>query len=488
MINYNNHNINKISYNNHSIKYVYGCGGNLVWSDTPTGGTKFIATFASKPNYEVECDGNSVLTTGDTKSVSNYDMLTAEIGSCVTEIGDSALLYLTYLTSVTISNSVTRIGSNAFSSCYALTSIDIPSGVTSIGWSAFQDCSGLTSITIPSGVTRISQNVFNGCTSLSSCTLGNNITSIGNSAFQNCYALTSIDIPSGVTSIDSYAFRNCSGLTSITVRAETPPTLNLDALANTNNCPIYVPCDSVDAYKAAHNWSTHSSRIRPIEGSCTGNTKFYATFNDGVSDDYIDCDSSSLLTWQEVFTFLNNSGRKYHLLTAHIGNCVTETEYNLLAWATSTEEDSLTSVTVSNNVTTIGHSFCKGRKKLTNVKFPNGVTVIPSFCFEGCKALPSFNIPSGVTSIDTQAFNNCSGLTSIDIPPSITNIGDYAFHECRSLTSVIVRASTPPTLGSEVFSFSTGTAAYPIYVPSTSVNTYKTASGWSYLASRIFPF
>lgn len=32
MINYNNHNITGISYNNHSIKYVYGCGGNLVWS------------------------------------------------------------------------------------------------------------------------------------------------------------------------------------------------------------------------------------------------------------------------------------------------------------------------------------------------------------------------------------------------------------------------------------------------------------------------
>lgn len=32
MINYNNHNITGISYHNHSIKYVYGCGGNLIWS------------------------------------------------------------------------------------------------------------------------------------------------------------------------------------------------------------------------------------------------------------------------------------------------------------------------------------------------------------------------------------------------------------------------------------------------------------------------
>ena len=121
-------------------------------------------------------------------------------------------------------------------------SITIPDSVTSIGNTAFYFCSGLTSINIPSGVT-----------------------SIGNQAFYVCSGLTSINIPSGVTSIGSDAFNGCRSLTSVTVNATTPPTLpNVNVFNNTNNCPIYVPSESVDAYKAATNWSTYASRIQPI--------------------------------------------------------------------------------------------------------------------------------------------------------------------------------------------------------------------------------
>jgi hypothetical protein len=85
-------------------------------------------------------------------------------------------------------------------------------------------------------------------------------------AFYGCSGLTSCTIGSGVTSIGSSAFLNCSGLTSITVKAVTPPTLgdtprvfDLD-----NNCPIYVPSASVNAYKTASGWSSYSSRIQAI--------------------------------------------------------------------------------------------------------------------------------------------------------------------------------------------------------------------------------
>ena len=223
------------------------------------------------------------------------------------------------LTSVTISNSVTSIGNNAFAYCSSLPNIDIPNSVTSIGEEAFRNCTGLTSITIPSGVTIIDNYIFYQCNYLTSVTIGNSVTSIGRSAFgncygltrlnsdvdgvfnlpsgvtsissaafSNCYGLTSITIPSGVTSIDSNVFNNCrsltsiaipdsvtsigasafngcSGLTSITINATTPPTLaNTNAFNNTNNCPIYVPTESVDAYKSASVWRNYASRIQAI--------------------------------------------------------------------------------------------------------------------------------------------------------------------------------------------------------------------------------
>ena len=62
--------------------------------------------------------------------------------------------------------------------------------------------------------------------------------------------------------------------------------------------------------------------------------------------------------------------------------------------------------------------------------------------------------------------------------------GDEAFYECDELTSVTINATTPPTLGDDAF-YDTNNC--PIYVPSGSVDTYKSASGWSSLASRIQP-
>jgi len=95
-------------------------------------------------------------------------------------------------------------------------------------------------------------------------TIGNSVTTIKYSAFYGCSGLTSITIPNSVTTIGNYVFGSCSGLTSVTIQATTPPTSGNNVFDDTNNCPIYVPSASVEAYKAATNWSTYASRIQAI--------------------------------------------------------------------------------------------------------------------------------------------------------------------------------------------------------------------------------
>ena len=158
-----------------------------------------------------------------------------------------------------------QIGSHAFSSCNSLTSVTIPNSVTEIGSSAFFDCSVLTSITIPNSVTYIENRAFSYCSGLTSVTIPNSVTEIGSNAFERCSSLKSITIPNSITSIGNMAFNKCTGLTSVTIQATTPPTLsNKNAFDNTNNCPIYVPAESVNAYKTATNWSSLASRIQSI--------------------------------------------------------------------------------------------------------------------------------------------------------------------------------------------------------------------------------
>ena len=179
----------------------------------------------------------------------------------VTSIGASAFSACTSLTSITIPDSVTEIGSSAFYNCPSLTSITIPKDVTSIGESAFSFCFSLTSITIPDGVTSIGNEAFCHCDSLTSVNIPNSVTTIGESAFYDCNSLTSVTIPDSVTTIGEYAFANCPNLTSVYCKAITPPAGSGSMFFSTLLPMIYVPIESVGAYRSADGWKDYANRI-----------------------------------------------------------------------------------------------------------------------------------------------------------------------------------------------------------------------------------
>lgn len=178
-------------------------------------------------------------------------------------IAENAFFECTDLTSITIPNSVISIGDDAFSGCSSLSSVTIPNSVTNIGEWTFYNCSSLTFINIPNGITNIKDATFMGCISLTSIEIPSNVTIIEERVFNLCAGLTSITIPSSVTSIGYQAFYGCSGLTYITCEATNPPTLGDNTFDGTNDCTIYVPTDSVEAYKSS--WSNYADRIQAIQ-------------------------------------------------------------------------------------------------------------------------------------------------------------------------------------------------------------------------------
>ena len=170
-------------------------------------------------------------------------------------------------------DAVTTIGIEAFSWCESLTSVTIPDSVTEIGDYAFSNCSSLQEFkgkfASEDGRCLIIDCVLYSFApaGLTEYTIPDSVTTIENATFDDCSSLTSVTIPDSVTTIGTQAFRGCSSLISVYCKATTPPAALLyygywDAFGdNASGRKIYVPMESVEAYKSAYGWSSYSDYI-----------------------------------------------------------------------------------------------------------------------------------------------------------------------------------------------------------------------------------
>ncbi len=147
----------------------------------------------------------------------------------------------------------------------------------------------------------------------------------------------------------------------------------------------------------------------------------------------------------------------------------------------------LESVTIMPTAKRIETSAFGGCSSLKKVLFPDSVYFLGTNIFYGCTSLESVNIPKGFadSKFPSNVFRDCISLTSlIEVPETVTIIGMATFNGCTSLAGVKLKGNVPPSLEYSVF----GNSTFPIYVPEAAVNAYKSASGWTSLASRIMGY
>ena len=339
------------------------------------------------------------------------------------------------LTSITIADGTTSIGACAFRSCNGMTSIAIPDGVTSIGPCAFLDCNSLISATIPNSVTYLGVSVFGGCISLTDVTLPDGIASIPNGAFNNCLSLTSIPIPNSVTNIGDNAFFDCRILTSITIPSS----------VNSIGSDVFTRCFSLTEINVENDNANFSSedgvlfnKDKTILICCpAGRTGAYTIpiYVTNIGKQAFDgCNLTSVTISENVKT-IGNSAFNW---------CRNLTSITIPEGVTSIGDgafylcENLTSITIPEGVTSIGDWAFYMCENLTSITIPTSVTSIGCDTFWECSSLASVTIPNSVTSIGADAFYDCTRLTSVTIPNSVTSIGDFAFGDCRGLTSVTI--------------------------------------------------
>lgn len=161
---------------------------------------------------------------------------------------------------IVLKSGIAAINNESFKNCNTLVSITIPEGIMSIGDSAFEGCSALEEISISESVTAIEGGVFYKCISLENIVIPDGVNSIGGSAFQSS-GIKSIIIGKNVTQIGGWAFAECLNLKEIICQSSNPPYTDKTFEKITRTPQIYVPRNSVYAYRRADEWKKFSDSI-----------------------------------------------------------------------------------------------------------------------------------------------------------------------------------------------------------------------------------
>lgn len=145
----------------------------------------------------------------------------------------------------------TSIGASAFNGCPLLSEITFQN-VTTVGAQAFRS-TGISKIKLPSVETMAAvsnyDGIFSNCANLVLIDLGENCSSIGNESFGRWVGTAGKNI-------------------TLICRASIPPTLGGPIInkgwIKATIGEIYVPDESVEAYKTATNWSAYANIILPL--------------------------------------------------------------------------------------------------------------------------------------------------------------------------------------------------------------------------------
>lgn len=141
----------------------------------------------------------------------------------------------------------------------------------------------------------------------------------------------------------------------------------------------------------------------------------------------------------------------------------------------------LKKVYLSDEIKTIGDSAF-GSSSIESITIPDSVTNIKNCAF-AYTDLEKITLSKNITVLPYECFYSCCDLTKIIIPNSVRFIDDYCFAHCNSLSEVYMESNIPPTLGTNVFLYTSDNLK--IYVPQGTLNAYQTAPNWEQYASKI---
>lgn len=342
-----------------------------------------------------------------------------KLSQSLKETGAYAFFECSSLEDINFSGNISHIGEGSFSNCTSLRGIEIPESVTSMGMSVFSGCTSLTSVRIGEGLNTIPAYCFIGCSNIQDMTIPDNIQTIGVAAFSSCYRLGRVSLGKYVKEILSGAFENCTSLQEIKSYNPEPPAVHVKQNSwatdessfsgvDMNFCVVYVPAESIEAYKDAKGWDAFAN----------------------------------IRTDKDNLTKFAYEGLYYQILNA------TECEVTYGYPAPSGE-------------IAVPASVAYGDKTYS-------VVGVSDYAFYENKDISKITINEGIRYVGDYAFSYEPALAFISFPSTIERIGDFALIGCTSLSVVESKNPTPPSLEGNYVTFDNETLQNAdLYIPPT---------------------
>lgn len=405
-----------------------------------------------------------------------------QLPDTVSTMGSKVFKNCGALKKVNIPSSMTSVPANIFTNCDKLEKIIVPDGVTEIESGAFYGCSGLQSIVLPSSLDYVRDYAFEDCTGLKtvyfkdssaswyynvnvetgntyltsanmvynysglefnyidngidtieftgyngadetvtipSTFAGYTVTELGKDFMKGNTTVKKVIISEGVKSIGERAFIDCSALEEV-VFPTSFATIENNAFEN---------CGAVTKVYYRGNedqWNILSPNIGLGNEAINSAGKRVYNYTGLEFNYYVDT-----ISGKAILTGYNGSDASILVPTLFDGHEVGGIDVDFL-----NGNNTVTSLTVSSGVESIGSYAFSGCHELKSVSLPEGLTSIGSFAFDDCIKLETVNIPSTVTTLGKNAFIDCKSLKTVEIPAGLTSIATCAFCNCDSLFDV----------------------------------------------------
>ena len=286
---------------------------------------------------------------------------------------------------------VEHIGEYAFINCTGLTSIVFPDGLTSIELKAFQSCTALTSITLPANVSSIGKDAFSVCSGLTYITaLRETPAELSKSVFPTTSNIT-LYVPAGCKDAYQTAWGTFKEIVELTDGASfvvSYPFGNITykILSNTD-----LTCE------VSYSWSLTGEVVIP--SSVNG----YRVIGIGALAFEEEEDFTSIVIPSSITYMRDRAFRRTYPESVYISD--------LEAWCNIDFDG-----TISNPIN--GCNLYVNGELVTDLVIPNSITAIKPYAFCYCKSITSVTLHENVVSIGEAAFAGISGLTSVTVGAS----------------------------------------------------------------------